>query len=77
MKEGERKTDECARSIVSRVRSVLSDFNMSCDENGRLILNPRPVNPSSKEKTQKQESNGSRTPLRSSPSDLFANKWYS
>ncbi|RWS31659.1 transmembrane protein-like protein [Leptotrombidium deliense] len=30
--------------IISRVRQVLSDFNMSCDDNGRLILRPRPTN---------------------------------
>ncbi|XP_023234944.1 nuclear envelope phosphatase-regulatory subunit 1-like [Centruroides vittatus] len=29
--------------IVSRVRQVLGDFNMSCDDNGRLILKPRPT----------------------------------
>ncbi|GFY44787.1 nuclear envelope phosphatase-regulatory subunit 1 [Trichonephila inaurata madagascariensis] len=29
--------------IVSRVRQVLADFNMSCDDNGRLILKPRPT----------------------------------
>lgn len=29
--------------IVSRVRNVLSDFNMSCDDGGRLILRPRPT----------------------------------
>lgn len=28
--------------IMSRVRQVLSDFNMTCDDNGRLILKPRP-----------------------------------
>lgn len=33
-----------SRKIVDRVRSVLTDFNMSCDENGRLILNARPLN---------------------------------
>ena len=29
--------------VVSRVRQVLSDFNMSCDDSGRLILKPRPT----------------------------------
>ncbi|RWS04185.1 transmembrane protein-like protein [Dinothrombium tinctorium] len=29
--------------IISRVRQVLADFNMSCDDNGRLILRPRPT----------------------------------
>ncbi|KAK6645535.1 Nuclear envelope phosphatase-regulatory subunit 1 [Polyplax serrata] len=28
--------------IASRTRAVLSDFNMSCDETGKLILKPRP-----------------------------------
>ena len=40
-----------SRKIIERVRSVLSDFNMSCDENGRLILNPRPLNALPKEPT--------------------------
>lgn len=30
--------------ITSRTRSVLSDFNMSCDDTGKLILKPRPTN---------------------------------
>ncbi|XP_046659866.1 nuclear envelope phosphatase-regulatory subunit 1 [Homalodisca vitripennis] len=29
--------------ITSRTRSVLSDFNMSCDDTGKLILRPRPT----------------------------------
>lgn len=29
--------------IASRTRIVLSDFNMSCDETGKLILKPRPT----------------------------------
>jgi len=29
--------------IASRVRLVLSDFNMSCDDTGKLILKPRPT----------------------------------
>jgi len=29
--------------IVSRVRLVLQDFNMSCDDTGKLILKPRPT----------------------------------
>lgn len=28
--------------ITNRTRSVLSDFNMSCDDSGKLILKPRP-----------------------------------
>lgn len=28
--------------LTSRTRSVLSDFNMSCDDTGKLILKPRP-----------------------------------
>jgi len=33
-----------APSIVSaRCRAVLADYNMSCDDNGRLILKPRPT----------------------------------
>ncbi|VVC24278.1 Nuclear envelope phosphatase-regulatory subunit 1 [Cinara cedri] len=28
--------------ITSRVRIVLADFNMSCDDSGKLILRPRP-----------------------------------
>ncbi|XP_061378235.1 nuclear envelope phosphatase-regulatory subunit 1 isoform X1 [Danaus plexippus] len=30
--------------ITARTRSVLNDFNMSCDETGKLILKPRPAN---------------------------------
>lgn len=30
--------------ITARTRSVLNDFNMSCDETGKLILKPRPSN---------------------------------
>ncbi|CAK8682515.1 unnamed protein product [Clavelina lepadiformis] len=30
--------------IVGRLQSVLEDYNMSCDESGRLILRPRPDN---------------------------------
>lgn len=30
--------------ITSRMRSVLGDFNMSCDDTGKLILKPRPNN---------------------------------
>ncbi|KAM7359004.1 CTD nuclear envelope phosphatase 1 regulatory subunit 2 isoform 1-T2 [Cochliomyia hominivorax] len=30
--------------ITSRMRSVLNDFNMSCDDTGKLILKPRPNN---------------------------------
>uniref|UniRef100_A0A1B6KGL0 Transmembrane protein 188 n=1 Tax=Graphocephala atropunctata TaxID=36148 RepID=A0A1B6KGL0_9HEMI len=29
--------------ITSRTRSVLGDFNMSCDDTGKLILRPRPT----------------------------------
>lgn len=29
--------------ITSRVRQVLQDFNMSCDNTGKLILKPRPT----------------------------------
>ncbi|XP_054286930.1 nuclear envelope phosphatase-regulatory subunit 1 isoform X2 [Macrosteles quadrilineatus] len=29
--------------ITSRTRLVLSDFNMSCDDTGKLILRPRPA----------------------------------
>ncbi|XP_075224660.1 CTD nuclear envelope phosphatase 1 regulatory subunit 2 isoform X2 [Lycorma delicatula] len=29
--------------ITGRTRVVLSDFNMSCDETGKLILKPRPT----------------------------------
>lgn len=28
--------------ITSRARQVLTDFNMSCDDSGKLILRPRP-----------------------------------
>uniref|UniRef100_H2ZIX7 Nuclear envelope phosphatase-regulatory subunit 1 n=1 Tax=Ciona savignyi TaxID=51511 RepID=H2ZIX7_CIOSA len=30
--------------IVGRLQTVLDDYNMSCDESGRLILKPRPDN---------------------------------
>lgn len=30
--------------LTSRTRSVLGDFNMSCDDTGKLILKPRPNN---------------------------------
>ncbi|XP_019878594.2 nuclear envelope phosphatase-regulatory subunit 1-like isoform X2 [Aethina tumida] len=33
-----------ASIITSRTREVLSDFNMSCDDTGKLILKPRPTN---------------------------------
>ncbi|KAJ8915794.1 hypothetical protein NQ315_004606 [Exocentrus adspersus] len=33
-----------ASIITSRTREVLSDFNMSCDDTGKLILRPRPTN---------------------------------
>lgn len=29
--------------ITTRTRQVLSDFNMSCDDTGKLILKPRPT----------------------------------
>ncbi|CAG9763884.1 unnamed protein product [Ceutorhynchus assimilis] len=29
--------------ITSRTREVLRDFNMSCDDTGKLILRPRPA----------------------------------
>ncbi|KAF2357917.1 Nuclear envelope phosphatase-regulatory subunit 1 [Trinorchestia longiramus] len=29
--------------IASRTRAVLKDFNMSCDDTGKLILKPRPA----------------------------------
>lgn len=29
--------------IASRCRHVLSDYNMSCDDTGKLILRPRPM----------------------------------
>ncbi|XP_076044505.1 CTD nuclear envelope phosphatase 1 regulatory subunit 2 isoform X2 [Oratosquilla oratoria] len=29
--------------ITSRTRQVLADFNMSCDDTGKLILKPRPT----------------------------------
>ncbi|XP_003737738.1 nuclear envelope phosphatase-regulatory subunit 1 isoform X2 [Galendromus occidentalis] len=28
--------------IIQRARTVLSEFNLNCDDNGRLILKPRP-----------------------------------
>ncbi|XP_075162331.1 CTD nuclear envelope phosphatase 1 regulatory subunit 2 isoform X1 [Haematobia irritans] len=35
----------CAPQIITnRMRQVLSDFNMSCDDTGKLILKPRPNN---------------------------------
>lgn len=30
--------------ITTRMRTVLNDFNMSCDDTGKLILKPRPNN---------------------------------
>lgn len=30
--------------IAERCRTVLSDYNMSCDDSGKLILKPRPAN---------------------------------
>lgn len=33
-----------ASIITSRTREVLNDFNMSCDDSGKLILRPRPTN---------------------------------
>ncbi|VEN45786.1 unnamed protein product, partial [Callosobruchus maculatus] len=33
-----------ASIITSRTREVLGDFNMSCDDTGKLILRPRPTN---------------------------------
>lgn len=30
--------------ITSRTRTVLGDFNMSCDDTGKLILKPRQSN---------------------------------
>ncbi|XP_041774448.1 nuclear envelope phosphatase-regulatory subunit 1 homolog [Anopheles merus] len=30
--------------ITSRTRNVLAEFNMSCDETGKLIVRPRPTN---------------------------------
>jgi len=33
-----------ASIITSRAREVLCDFNMSCDDTGKLILKPRPTN---------------------------------
>lgn len=29
--------------LTSRTRQVLNDFNMSCDDTGKLILKPRPT----------------------------------
>ncbi|XP_070537120.1 nuclear envelope phosphatase-regulatory subunit 1-like [Ptychodera flava] len=29
--------------ITARVRTVLADYNMSCDDTGKLILKPRPT----------------------------------
>uniref|UniRef100_A0A5S6QYS8 Transmembrane protein 188 n=1 Tax=Trichuris muris TaxID=70415 RepID=A0A5S6QYS8_TRIMR len=31
--------------IVSRCRTVLAEYNMSCDDSGRLKLKPRPPSP--------------------------------
>ncbi len=31
--------------IIARFRYILSDYNMSCDSDGRLILKPRPTLP--------------------------------
>lgn len=31
--------------ITQRARSILGDFNMSCDDTGKLILKPRPSHP--------------------------------
>ncbi|XP_031344517.1 nuclear envelope phosphatase-regulatory subunit 1-like isoform X1 [Photinus pyralis] len=33
-----------ASIITTRTREVLCDFNMSCDDTGKLILKPRPTN---------------------------------
>lgn len=33
-----------ASIITARAREVLCDFNMSCDDSGKLILKPRPTN---------------------------------
>ncbi|XP_018336792.1 nuclear envelope phosphatase-regulatory subunit 1 isoform X1 [Agrilus planipennis] len=33
-----------ASIITTRTREVLIDFNMSCDDTGKLILKPRPTN---------------------------------
>lgn len=30
--------------ITSRTRTVLVNYNMSCDDTGKLILKPRPTN---------------------------------
>uniref|UniRef100_A0A182JD72 Transmembrane protein 188 n=1 Tax=Anopheles atroparvus TaxID=41427 RepID=A0A182JD72_ANOAO len=30
--------------ITSRTRNVLAEYNMSCDETGKLIVRPRPTN---------------------------------
>ncbi|UJR29049.1 hypothetical protein I4U23_010264 [Adineta vaga] len=30
-------------TIITRIRSILADYNMSCDSDGRLILKPRPT----------------------------------
>ncbi|XP_002732893.1 nuclear envelope phosphatase-regulatory subunit 1-like [Saccoglossus kowalevskii] len=29
--------------ITARVRTILADYNMSCDDTGKLILKPRPT----------------------------------
>ncbi|XP_045472104.1 nuclear envelope phosphatase-regulatory subunit 1-like [Harmonia axyridis] len=41
---GVQKRVVAASIITSRTREVLSDFNMSCDDTGKLILRPRPTN---------------------------------
>lgn len=33
----------CPSIVASRARQVLTDFNMSCDDTGKLILRPRPA----------------------------------
>ncbi|XP_044750290.1 nuclear envelope phosphatase-regulatory subunit 1 [Coccinella septempunctata] len=40
---GVQKRVVAASIITSRTREVLSDFNMSCDDTGKLILRPRPT----------------------------------
>ena len=32
-----------SNTIVSRFRYVLTDYNMSCDDRGRLMIRPRPI----------------------------------
>ncbi|KAF2898876.1 hypothetical protein ILUMI_07304 [Ignelater luminosus] len=41
---GVHKRVVAASIITSRTREVLCDFNMSCDDTGKLILKPRPTN---------------------------------